>query len=110
MTLLNLKVNQDQKSILLQQLVDTAFSTSEKYINLIAFTIKKEIKNSETHTVIETYSDTIVSKIFESFNKEQIISYISSGFLFEVRSLVVDKLYNHEVVREAIEYKEAVPV
>ncbi|WP_368658652.1 hypothetical protein AB3Z07_04975 [Metabacillus halosaccharovorans] len=110
MTLLNLKVNHDQKSILLQQLVDTAFSTSEKYINLIAFTIKKEIKSSDPQTVIETYSDYIVSKIFESFSKEQILSYISSGFLFETRLLVIDKLYNHEVVKEAIEYKEAVPV
>lgn len=110
MNLASLPVNEDKKSVILNSLVDQAFTLAEEHINLIVYSIKTEIKNKNADELISIYSDYLVAKIFENFDKDQIISYISSGFLNEIRSLVVEKLYNHEVIREVIEYKEAVPV
>jgi hypothetical protein len=95
----NLPVNEEKKTLLLNELVNQAFILAEDHINLIAFTVKQDIKKSNTETVLNTFADYLTSKIFEGFAKEQLLSYISSGFLFEVRSLVEDKLYNHELIK-----------
>jgi hypothetical protein len=95
----------------LNQIRDNAMSNLIHFIDQaiqrnkdqIAYTIDNRGINESPKTIIHTYVDYILSHGFKQYDKDELISLISSGVIFSCRKQFIDGLMDEAVIQQTIQ-------
>ncbi|MGG3925657.1 hypothetical protein ABET51_06620 [Metabacillus fastidiosus] len=75
---------------------------------LVALAIRNKVNGADAETVLDTFTDHLISNAFKNYSKEKLLEYVANGVLFEARSMLMDALVSNDEIKAAMELQEVV--
>lgn len=85
-------------------------SAVEQNAELVAMTIEKQVEGESVSTILNAYIDRLLALMLRDYDKDRLLEVISSGVLFTLRSVLEDKLYDNQLIKDSIENKNEIAV
>ncbi|WP_026561106.1 hypothetical protein [Bacillus sp. J37] len=82
----------------------------EQNAELVAMTIEKQVERESVATILNAYIDRLLALLLRDYDKDRLLEVISSGVLFTLRSVLEDKLYDNQLIKDSIENKNEIAV
>ncbi|MCM3444357.1 hypothetical protein [Metabacillus halosaccharovorans] len=104
----DLKKISEQKELGVQELNNYIASAVEMNKSVISLAITNRTNNADPQTILDTFTDYLLSHAVSNFSQSKLLEYIANGTLNKAREMLFNSLIANEEINDAMKLQKAI--
>lgn len=105
---IDLTILSEQKDLGVQELNSYIASAVELNKGRISMAITNRTNGADPQTILDTFTDYLLSHAFSNFGQSKLLEYIANGTLNKAREMLFNSLIANEEINAAIKLQKAI--